>query len=282
MKKLTDQNQLRKSIAKLIPGIIVETGVHMREANLLAVASSLAYTTILSIVPALAVSFAIFKAFGGMDRLYGALEPLILDNLTEGASEEAVSALHQFIDNAHAGTIGVSGFVGLVFTTMTMLWNIEKAINQIWGVTPSEGVFRRISIYWMFITLGPLALSVAVGAATSFDFPIWRFFPTGTGLFLIAIGIFFSIYRWVPNTRVHWRYALVSATVTALGWHLARWGFSLYTGKVVTYHSVYGSLSAIPIMLLWIYIVWVIVLTGGSLSVALQRRAEAFARRLHS
>src|SRR5690349_12768440 len=100
--------------------IILDTGRHMKEAQLLLVASSLAYTTILSIIPALAVSFSIFQAFGGLEKVYGAIEPIIIQNLAEGTGEEAMQAIRKFIGNVHAGTVGVTGFIGLVFTTMSM------------------------------------------------------------------------------------------------------------------------------------------------------------------
>ena len=256
----------------MIWAILCDTTQQMKQAQLLMVASSLAYTTILSIIPALAVSFAIFQAFGGMEKLYETIEPIVLSNLAQGASKEVISILHQFIDNAHTGAIGVGGLIGLIFTSMAMLSSIEKAINHVWQVKMSRGIFQRISAYWLFITLGPLALSVAIGIATSSQVPIWRLFPSGTGLFLTTVGVFFCVYKWVPHWEVHWQPALFSALATALFWNLARIGYTLYIQSVVTYSKVYGSLAAVPILLLWIYIIWVIVLGGAALTSALQKR----------
>ncbi|MGZ3709833.1 MAG: YhjD/YihY/BrkB family envelope integrity protein [Bdellovibrionota bacterium] len=254
-----------------------ETTTHVRDARLFMAASSLAYTTILSIIPVLAVSFAVFQAFGGMQKVYSTIEPLVLSYLAEGQGDAAIQTLHRFIDNANAGAIGIGGMIGLIFTCMTMLNSVEKAFNQVWGTRTARTLFQRVSSYWLFITLGPLALSVAIGAATSFDFPIAKLFPSGTGIFIGASVFFFIIYRWVPNTRVHWQPATISAVTTAALWNIARWGYNLYTSKVLTYHKVYGSLGAIPIFLLWIYILWLIVLGGAAFTAVLQKRLKAVA-----
>lgn len=264
----------RKFKYSLIPEIIVHTLKQMQEANLLMVASSLAYTTILSIIPVLAVSFAIFKAFGGMEKLYQNLEPFVLSHLAAGSGQEVVETLHYFIDKIHAGAVGLGGLIGLIFTTMSMLYSIEKSINHVWKVPMQRKIFYRISAYWFIITLGPLAMSIAVGAATSSEHHFSRFFPSGTGLYLLSVLLFFWMYKWVPEVQVKWHYALCAAMVASLFWNLARIGYAYYIKKVVSYHAIYGSLGAIPIFLLWVYIIWVIVLGGASFTAALQKRAD--------
>lgn len=259
---------------KIIFEICKDAIQQMNKAQLLMVASSLAYTTILSIIPVLAVSFAIFQAFGGIQKLYSILEPVILSYLAEGTGESVIQTLHGFIENIHTGAVGAGGLVGLIFTSMSLLFSAEKAINRVWNADTSRGIFQRIASYWLFITLGPLALSIAVGIATSSNLPLSYLFPTGTGMFFITIAVFFCIYKWVPHVYVQWPFALISATVTAIFWNFARFGYSLYTQNVVSYHAVYGSLGAIPILLLWIYISWVVILGGAALTAALQKRAN--------
>ena len=256
---------------KVLHQIIQDTLQQFKRAQLLMIASSLAYTTILSIIPLLAVSFAVFQAFGGMQKVYGVIEPLILSNLAEGTGHEVVDFMRSFIANIHTGVLGLTGFIGLIVTTMSLLLSIEKAINKVWETQISRHLFHRIAIYWFIITIGPLALSIAVGLATSQNVPIWKIFPQGSGLYIIAVGIFYSIYKWTPQTQVNWRSALISSVITAIVWNVARSCYSLYTSQVLTYHKIYGSLGAIPIVLLWIYILWIIVLSGVALSVALQK-----------
>ncbi len=247
----------------------------MGRAQILLTASSLAYTTILSIIPLLAVSFAIFQAFGGLNKVYETIQPLILSNLAEGTGDEVMQRIKGFIDNAQGGVVGVGGLIGLIFTSMSMLQSAEKAINRSWGTQFNRGLFQQISTYWLFITLGPLALAVAVGAATSSNLPMARFLPSGAGVFAITVAIFFAIYKYVPHTRVQAKYAAISALITAALFNVAQWAFRLYTAKVVTYNKIYGSLGAVPILLLWIDIIWIILLSGAALNAVLQKRATA-------
>ncbi|MBC7691375.1 MAG: YihY family inner membrane protein [Methylotenera sp.] len=259
---------------KTLQSVFADTWKQIQEAQLPQAASSLAYTTILSLIPLIAVSFSIFKAFGGLEKLYGIIEPYIIENLTEGASDDAITAVRNIIGNLHGGTLGVGGLIGLIVTSMSMLNSIEHAINRVWKAPLSRSLFHRISIYWFFITLGPVAISVAIGAATSTEFPISKFIPDAFGIFVITIFFFYGIYKYVPNRKVHWIPAATAAFVTSLLWNLARMGYFLYTKRMMTYDKIYGSLGAIPILLLWIYIAWLVILTGAAFSAALQRRFE--------
>ena len=113
---------------KSIRQFTVAVWKEFQECQLLGVASSLAYTTLLSIIPLLAVSFAIFQAFGGLDRLQATLEPVLISNLATGSGEAASEYLRRFIRNAHAGAIGATGFLGLFVTSVSLLYSIDKAI----------------------------------------------------------------------------------------------------------------------------------------------------------
>lgn len=243
-----------------------------RAAEISTAASSLAYTTILSIIPLLALSFSVFKALGGLESLLGNLEPIIFENLAEGSDEKTLDLIRSFIENIHAGALGISGMVGLLITSMSMLASVEKSINRIWKTPVARSLFQRISGYWFFITLGPLALSFAIGFATTLDVPLSKFFPSGIPFLFILLGVFYGIYRYVPHQRVSWKAALIGAFGTSMVWMIAKMTYSLYVKKVVTYDKIYGSLGAIPILLLWIYLAWLVVLTGAAFSYCLQSR----------
>ncbi len=263
---------LKKQPIQMIFEVSQDTLKQIQEAHLLMVASSLAYTTLLSIIPFLALVFATFQTFGGMQKLYLILEPLILSYLAEGTDEKVITALHEFIENAHTGAVGISGFLGLIFTSMSMLFNVDKAFNQIWKVKIQKSLYQRISSYWLWITLGPLAFSIFIGISSSTPLVITRIIPSGTGILIGSIVFWFCIYQWVPHTPVKGLCALSGSLFTSTCLILARLGYSFYTKSVVTYHVIYGSLGAIPILLLWIYILWVIVLCGAALSATLQKR----------
>ncbi len=243
------------------------------ESQVLMTASSLAYTTLLSIIPLLVVSFAVFQAFGGMDKLLEIIQPMIVENLTQGASEEAIQTVHKLIGNVHTGAVGAGGLIGLLVTSMGLLTSCEKAINKIWKAPMSRTFFTRIASYWFFITLGPVTFSVFIGffstgASGSFD----KILPSGTGTFALS-GILFSlVYKFVPSVKVRWAPAIIAALYTACLWTLARAGYAFYAKHVVSYNKLYGSLGAIPIILVWIYINWIVVLSGAALSALIQRR----------
>jgi membrane protein len=272
---------LKRLSRELVTEVPREVVKEVDRTQLLMVASSLAYTTILSIIPLLAVSFAIFQAFGGLDKLHDTLEPFILSNLAEGSSAEAMGKIREFIDNAHGGALGVGGFIGLVFTSMSMLSSVENAINRLWAAPRTRSLFHRIATYWLVITMGPLAAAVAVGAASSSSkFPLTRLLPSGTGLFVLTIALLSAVYKWVPHCKVRWKYAFIAGGSAAVLFNLAQAGFRLYTARVLSYSKIYGSLGAVPILLLWIYIVWVVILGGAAFSAALQKRATHVARDL--
>jgi membrane protein len=247
----------------------------IQRAQVFMAASSLAYTTILSFIPLLAVSFAIFQVFGGLHKAYDLIEPFILSNLAEGVSDQVTATLSQFIDNVHTKTVGVGGLIGLIFTSMSMLSSIERVINRIWNVPIRRGLFQRLASYWFFITLGPLALAVALGFAGTSNIEVSKmFFPGGTGIFLVTAAAFTWIYKLVPDTKVSFLYSTVAGLTTATCFSVARVVYQIYTSHFLSYNRIYGSLSAVPILLLWIYIVWLIVLGGAALGAALQRSRE--------
>lgn len=244
------------------------------EAQLLMAASSLAYTTILSLIPLLAVSFSIFQAFGGMDRLYALIEPLVLKYVAEAASDEALTAIRNYIGRIHAGALGATGMLGLIITSFLLLSSAESAINRVWKAPIKRTLFQRIASYWLIVTLGPLTAAIALGFITSSQVSLNEVIPSGVDVFLISVGIFFLIYKLVPNRPVDWKPALISATVAAGLFNIARAGYGLYTSEIVSYNRIYGSLGAVPIMLVWIYICWLVVLSGAAMTAALQKRFD--------
>lgn len=266
---------MARRVALRLGRVGLDTWTRMQAAQLWMTAASLAYITILSVVPLMAVSFAVFQAFGGLQKLYTELEPVLLSNLAEGTKDQVLVYLERFIRNTHTATVGVGGFLGLVFTSMSMLANIESAFNRVWGAKKARPLFQRVSTYWLFITLGPMALSIGVGIATSSGgSAITRLVPHATAMFAIWVVALWAVYGLVPNCRVDWKFSLLSAVITSALFDLSRLGFNLYIKSFSTYNRIYGSVAAVPILLFWIYIVWVILLTGAALDAALQGRLE--------
>jgi len=254
--------------------VLKDTGHELTHAELPLAASSLAYTTILSGIPRIAVSFSIFKAVGGLEKLYAAIEPFVFENLAEGADERTLETIRSFVTNIHAGTLGVTGFLGLIFTSMLMLSSIEKSINRVWKTHLKRSLFQRVVTYWFFITLGPIGAAAALGFTASIGGSAGRILPPAVLLFPILVGMFFGMYKFIPHRKVHWQPALIAAFWTSLSWLIAKGIYSVYVKYVVSYDKIYGSLGAVPILLVWIYVAWLVVLAGAALSAALQRRVD--------
>lgn len=274
----------KSKLLKNIVEILTDCVTRSREAQLPMVASSLAYTTLLSIVPVLALSFSIFQAFGGMERLYAAVEPMIVGSLAQGAGEETLRTLHNLIGRVHAGAVGAGGLIGLLVTCVTMLSGAEKAIHRVWNEELKRPWFNRMAAYWFFITLGPISLAVVVGLLTSTTKEVsdtlplignlLEFLPHGFSGFCLGSAFFYLIYKYVPSRVVHPKAAIAAALFATVGISIAKLTYAFYNKKVLTYSKLYGSLAAVPIFLVWIYILWWVVLMGAALSAAIQKRRE--------
>jgi membrane protein len=264
----------RPALKVRVKDIVLETIKKAQEAEINLAASSLAYTTILSIIPFLAVSFSIFKIFGGMERLYDALEPIVFENLAEGADEQTLITIRSFISNIHAGAVGMSGFLGLIVTSMMMLSSVELAINRVWKIKNERTLYQRISSYWLIISMGPILGGLAVGFTTSLGKPFSQVLPSSVVLFPILVSVFYLMYKFIPACKVHWKSAIISSLYTSLSWLIAKAAYGFYIKKVVSYNKIYGSLGAIPILLVWIYVAWMVVIAGAALSSTLQKRID--------
>lgn len=252
--------------------IFLETVQEIHSAELPLAASSLSYTTLLSVIPLIAVSFSIFKTFGGLEKMLPLIEAFIFENLAEGSDQKTLETLRNFVGNIHARALGIGGFLGLIITSMSMLSSIEKSINRVWKAPMNRSWYQRITSYWFFITLGPLALSFAIGFATTLQSPITRFLPSGLGLMIILGFTFYGMYQWIPHRKVHPKAALFGALWSTIMWGFTKMLYGIYLQKVVSYNKIYGSLGAIPIFMLWIYIAWLVVLSGAALSCTIHKR----------
>jgi membrane protein len=237
------------------------------EGLILLTASSLAYATILSIVPLIAIIFAIFKAIGEVDRLYSQIEPLILSNLAAGSGDQVASVIQNFIHHANTKVIGFTGFLGLLITSLFMLGSIEAAFNRIWRRTKVRSLTQKIWVYGLILALGPLAGSIL--------FRLTHVGHPAATSFLLSIVFFTFLYKFLPSPRVFWRYAFLSGIFSAILISLARWSYTLYVLKFVSYHKIYGRLAAVPVLLLWIYILWLIILIGAALGASWQHYNSA-------
>ena len=245
--------------------------------NCFGAAGALSYTTLVSLVPLMVAALAIVSAFPAFAEVRASLMNYVFQNFLPAAGEEVQAQLDSFAGNASRLT-GISILV-MLFSAVSMMVSIEDRLNQVWRVDRPRGWGSRVLLYWAALTLGPV-LVVGGVAATSYviAMPLLRSataqWNVGAELmrgvpFAVTFVSLFLLYALVPNTTVRKRHAAIGALIGAAIFEFSRWGFALFVRHAPTYGQVYGALAALPIVLLWIYLSWVIVILCASVAAAI-------------
>ncbi len=240
-------------------------------------AMSLVYTTLLSLVPLLAVSFSVLKAFG----VHNQVEPLLL-RLMAPLGEQGAEFTHQiigFVDNIKVGVLGSVGLVVLLYTVVTMIQKIEEAFNYTWRVARPRPFTARLSNYLTVILLGPVLVFAAVGVAASLARSPWvqtvaAVEPVGTLLHAVGmlvpyllIGAAFTLtYLLIPNTHVRSGAALTGGIVAAVLWVATGKLFTMFVVESAKYTAIYSGFAIVLLFMIWVYLSWLIVLVGASVA----------------
>jgi len=248
-------------------------------------ASALSFTTLLSFVPLFALAFSLLKGLGAQNRL----APLILSQVAAG-SEVVVSRILSYINNTNMGSLGAIGLATLLFTAITMLGSIEEAFNVALGVCETRSLYRKFSDYLSVLLCAPLLLLAATSITTSLQskwligWLIERTYLGDLFLQLLSLAPYLSVwvallllYIFIPNTRVRFGSALVGALFAGTLWQFAQWGYIHFQVGVGNYNAIYGTLSVLPILMVWIYVSWLIVLFGMEV-VAAHQQLHTFRR----
>ncbi|MEN9984255.1 MAG: YihY family inner rane domain protein [Pseudomonadota bacterium] len=258
-----------------------------KEDHLGLTASSLTFTTIISIVPLFTVALAIFSVFPMFGKMQTGLQQLLVDSLIpDNIARQVLSYLGQFATKA--SKIGWVGALAFLVSALMLILTIDRKLNDIWRVRTTRHLARRIIVYWTLLTLGPLLLGLSLTFSSyvlSASKGWVSVLPGGVKVLLdvlefvvIATGLA-AMYRFVPNTQVRWTHALLGGVFTAVGLELAKRGLAWYLAKVPTFSAVYGAFATVPILLIWIYVAWVIVLLGAVVAAYLPSLQSGIARR---
>lgn len=262
--------------------VFVLTARSLRQENLTLRAAALTYHTMLSIVPLLAVAFALFKAFGGLKKLEEPLKAMMVENLAMGRAEEVGAWLDRFIQNINAGAIAGVGVLVLFYSAVGLLTNMERSLNQIWGAKRIRPFFVRFAIYWCLITLTPPLVGYSISLTAQFQSSefgalVLQWLPFGLGRLLLSLSstlaiciAFVLIYVVVPSAKVKLRAALAGGLVGGLIWSLSKYLFINLTAGTIKYSAIYGALGVLPLLMIWMYISWLIVLFGATYAYATQ------------
>ena len=245
--------------------------LRFREDRLGQSAGSLTFTTLIALVPLVTVMLAVFTAFPMFSSFQGALEKYFLQALVpDGIARPVLRSLTQFASKA--SRVGSVGLLLLLVTALSMMLTIDRTLGGIWRVRRPRPIAQRILVYWAALTLGPLAVGVSL-SATSYALSASRglvgALPGGVnmvvdllqfGLLAVAMA---GLFYYVPNTFVRWPHAWAGGVFVALAFEVAKTGLAWYVEAMGSFSAVYGAFATLPILLLWIYLGWVIVLLGA-------------------
>jgi len=252
-------------------------------------AAALTFTTMLSLVPFLAIAFSVLKGLGAQN----ALEPILQQ--VAGDSEETISNIITYVNNTNFKSLGAVGLLLLVVTVISLLEGIEQSFNAIWGVQENRPLSRRFSDYLSVVVVGPILLLAATSMTSSLqsqwlvqwliehtylDDTIMLLFRMVPYLFIWLAMIF--LYIFMPNTKVRFSSALLGGVLAGTAWEAAQWGYFHFQVGMANYNAIYGTLAALPIFLVWVYTSWVIVLFGLEVVYAHQHRSTRAALSLQA
>lgn len=246
-------------------------------------AAALTYTTVLSLVPFLAIAFSVLKGLGAQNSL----EPMLRQ--FAGDSQETISRLIAYVNNTNMKSLGAIGLVMLIVTVVSLMGSIDDAFNAVWGVRETRSLQRRFSDYLSVIIVGPILLLAATSMTSSLQSQWllqWLIENTYLGdaillmfRFLPYVSVWIAmvfLYMFIPNTRIRFASAVVGGVIAGTAWEVAQWGYFHFQVGVANYNAIYGTLAAVPVFLVWIYTSWLIVLYGLEIVFAHQHRGHGF------
>ncbi len=254
--------------------------------TVLRVASSLSYTSLIALVPVLAIALAIFSAFPVFSEVKQQVQEFIITNMVPDASADISIYFNEFINaTAKLTTIGV---IGIALTAILLLSTIENSFNFIFKVNRPRRLTTKITLYWTVITLGPLLLGTAFSLRGYAAFnnvlqsiPEIRLFLGGVLPFVLTWLVLTGVYIFVPNKKVGFINALTGAFVAMFLFWVLKNGFALFMLKNNVYKTLYGAVAAVPLMLIWMYLYWAAVIFGAVVTAAIQEYKELDRRNLN-
>lgn len=284
----TDKWWVRVTVAILRSVLYLRQEFSSGDLNLRAM--SLVYTTILSLVPLLAFSFSVLKGFGVQNQV----EPLLLEYfaaLGPDKSVEITSKIVEFVNNIDVRVLGAVGLGLLVYTIVTLMQKIEVAFNHAWHVRSQRTFAERFTTFISVLTVGPLLVFAAIAITgsvmhNSLMESITAYEPLGTiaaqltrlAPYLLVIGAFTFFYILIPNTRVRFSAALAGGVTAGLLWETAGYIFAYFVASATKYQAVYATFGTAMFFMIWMYVSWLILLVGASVSYYVQHPRIVIAR----
>lgn len=260
-------------LARLLYNMVLE----VTEGNLTLRAMSLVYTTLLSLVPLLAVSFSLLKAFG----VHNQIEPM-LNHFLAPLGEKGIEFSQRilgFVENVQVGVLGSLGLAFLIYTVVSLVQKIEEAFNFIWRIRQPRRFVRRFSDYMSVILVGPVLIFAALGITaavmgTSVIQGLVAIEPFGTLIrylsrllpYVLVCAAFTFVYIFIPNTKVHFSSALIGGLVAGILWESGGWAFAAFISSSGKYTAIYSGFAILIMFMIWLYVSWLILLLGAQVA----------------
>lgn len=268
-------------------GFVREVVRRARQERLTQIAGSLAFTTLLSLVPLVTVSFALLTRLAVFHRLKVALQEHVLQGLLpQGIGLGVLRALDGFAANARG--LSLLGLALLLATSVALLMTVENVLNQIWGVRRPRPLARRVGLYLAVLAIGPPLAAVVVWGVSALvgesmgllqRGPSWVHLALQAGPLVAPVIGLTALFRFVPNTEVRWPSALLGGLLGGLGLEGAKRVFGAYLVQMPTYHAVYGAFAIVPLFLVWVYVSWLVTLGAALIAASLGGAAAPAARK---
>ena len=280
---------LRRRVARTAKRSLADTPAFLRyvikrfiEDRGLQTASSLTYTSLLGLVPVIAVFLAILSAFPALEAARDQVKEMILAPLAPGVGETVRNALETFLDNAKR--LGTMGVIGIAVTSILMLNTIESTLNGIWRVVQRRPLGLKLIVFWALLTLPPILIAASLSLSSYFFDMANRVAVFGFAdileqvtPFVMQAVAFTFLFAATPNRRVRIRDAVRGGLVASLLFGCLKGGFGFYVASATSNQTIYGALAAVPVFLLWVYLSWMVILIGAEVAAALPEWRGALA-----
>lgn len=240
-------------------------------------AGYLSYVTLMSLVPLIVVMLSVMTAFPIFSEIKDVIEGFVYQNFIPASGDVVQEHITGFVNNA--SKMSAIAITFLFLFALLLISAIDKTLNKLWKVDKKRRIITAFSMYWMVLTLGPVLVGSSI-VATSYivslvSFGDYDLFGIANILMqllplLASIGAFLILYLVVPNKVINFKFALAGAVIAAVLFEIAKKGFAFYVTQLPSYQAIYGALASIPILFLWVYLSWLVVLFGALFTVCLE------------
>ena len=238
-----------------------------------AMAAELTLSNMLALVPLMTVAVSLMAVFPAFESVNAQVQSLIFDNLLPETGLAVQEHLNEYVSKSK--NLSAIGFGFLIVTSLMLMRSIDRSINALWETPTQRKGIHKILAYWAMLTMAPILIAASLAASSYFAaLPIVSHLSgvLTIGLpFILIVLAFSALYTVVPFTQVKFYKALIAATITAILFESAKYGFAIFVTKFSSYELIYGAITAIPIFFLWVYLSWSILLLGVIICFGLHR-----------